>query len=416
MERVKEKCNNLIIIGILIFMLSFFSTSTICLAASASINFTTKNTTVIVGDKVTISLVVNSSSNIGDFEAYIAYDPSVLEFTDGGSFVNGDDGILKVSDTNNVDGTTKKKYVLTFKAKDTGATEIRISDKAVVFNSDDGNEMSVSSSPLSINVIAQKETSTNNILKSLKISPGKLSPQFDKNTNKYTVSVDNSTKNLIISAIPEDNKAKVTVKNATNLSEGDNQVIITVKVESGDKKDYTITVTREKSTTSGDDKDKNNTTDAGNGNDTFPKLSNEINAENVNGEIYVGTNSAYKVVGMPENETVPEGYINTKIKINNVSITAYTLENDLENEFLLLYLMNKDGVSGFYQYDRIEKTLQRYNLNEDKVNHENTKDKHVTQSDKNLDKLNQMYLITAILIGINLITISVIIRLYRKRK
>ena len=57
---------------------------------------------------------------------------------------------------------------------------------------------------------------------------------------------------------------------------------------------------------------------------------------------------------------MPEGYVKTKIQVDGIEIPSYTLENDLENDFILLYLQGPNGEKGIYRYDRKEKTIQRY--------------------------------------------------------
>ena len=61
--------------------------------------------------------------------------------------------------------------------------------------------------------------------------------------------------------------------------------------------------------------------------------------------------------GLP---SMPEGYVKTKIQVDGIEIPSYTLENDLENDFILLYLQGPNGEKGIYRYDRKEKTIQRY--------------------------------------------------------
>ena len=56
----------------------------------------------------------------------------------------------------------------------------------------------------------------------------------------------------------------------------------------------------------------------------------------------------------------PAGYILSGIEINGIRVPAFTMENDLDNNYLLMYLKGPTGADGIYQYDRTEKTLQRY--------------------------------------------------------
>ena len=49
-------------------------------AASASISIETEETTIQVGDIITVRLVIESADRLGDFEAFLTYQASVLEF------------------------------------------------------------------------------------------------------------------------------------------------------------------------------------------------------------------------------------------------------------------------------------------------------------------------------------------------
>jgi len=59
-------------------------------------------------------------------------------------------------------------------------------------------------------------------------------------------------------------------------------------------------------------------------------------------------------------EQVPAGYIQSNIELNGIAIPAFTMEQDLDNNYLLLYLKGPAGKNALYQFDREEKTLQRY--------------------------------------------------------
>lgn len=89
--------------------------------------------------------------------------------------------------------------------------------------------------------------SSNNNLSSLKVGSGELSPSFNKNTTKYTLTVPYSVSNLDIKAVAEDSKASISISGNKDLvAEETKDVTITVTAENGSKKTYTISVTRGK--------------------------------------------------------------------------------------------------------------------------------------------------------------------------
>ncbi len=88
--------------------------------------------------------------------------------------------------------------------------------------------------------------SSNAFLKKLNISSYNLNPQFNKNTTSYSITVNNNVESLGVTAYPEDSKSKVSISGNKNWKVGVNNVTITVIAENGNKKTYTIAVTRDK--------------------------------------------------------------------------------------------------------------------------------------------------------------------------
>ncbi|MBE6902955.1 MAG: hypothetical protein E7478_10795, partial [Ruminococcaceae bacterium] len=66
----------------------------------------------------------------------------------------------------------------------------------------------------------------------------------------------------------------------------------------------------------------------------------------------------YTVCEKPEELVLPDGYIETVLLLGEQNIPAYTKQG-VPEEFLLLVLRNAEGETGWYQYDRVEQTLQR---------------------------------------------------------
>lgn len=97
-----------------------------------------------------------------------------------------------------------------------------------------------------------KKKSSDNYLKDIKLSTGKLMPDFDKNNNYYTVKVSSKTNKITIKGIPNSNKAtiyyngkKVSSLKDLPLKYGDNTVVIKVVAEDGTTRDYTVNIYRE---------------------------------------------------------------------------------------------------------------------------------------------------------------------------
>lgn len=81
-------------------------------------------------------------------------------------------------------------------------------------------------------------------LKELQIDVEGMTPEFDKNTTEYYLVVNLSIEEIEVTAIPQDNKAKVSVIGNNDLQEGENKININVTAEDGTIKTYYIYVTK----------------------------------------------------------------------------------------------------------------------------------------------------------------------------
>ena len=89
--------------------------------------------------------------------------------------------------------------------------------------------------------------SSDNTLKSLSVSKGSLDPEFDSSKTTYSINVDNDVTKIDVDALPNDEKASVSILGNTNLKEGMNTITIKVTAENESVKTYTINVNRKKS-------------------------------------------------------------------------------------------------------------------------------------------------------------------------
>ena len=90
------------------------------------------------------------------------------------------------------------------------------------------------------NIKVLKNPSNNNNLSSLSVENFNIQPAFNKTTTLYNLVVPNDVNNINIIAIPEDPTAQINGDGIVNLKAGENQIIIEVMSESGNKKAYTI--------------------------------------------------------------------------------------------------------------------------------------------------------------------------------
>lgn len=90
--------------------------------------------------------------------------------------------------------------------------------------------------------------SSNNYLKTLEAKGYEI--KFDRDTLEYELNVNNDVKSLDITAIAEDSRSRVEITGNENFKTGKNTVIISVKAENGDVREYKLIVNRKSATTS----------------------------------------------------------------------------------------------------------------------------------------------------------------------
>lgn len=407
-----------------VFLSILFLPAVTCKAESATITLSTKAENVQVGDEITVNLTISSEAKLGDFIAYITYNADILEFKSNASFISGGDGLLKLTDTNSVNQDTSRKYVMKFKAVRIGTCEIALKDKPEVYELESGNDMSVSSNSIEIEVKPAKSASENANLKSLKVSPGKLSPEFDKKITEYTVDLKYEEEKIVVSAVPEDKNANVTVEGNEKLSVGNNKLSIKVTAESGDVKEYVITAIRQKETTGETDEinevddsviDKDNDVEEYNNITDKSTIIGKLVLSKEGDDIYIQNGFRYRVLEPAEDVQIPDGFIKTSVILDSEKVTAFTPSDNLDSDFLLLYAMNEDGETGFYQYDRKEETLQRY-VSTVKEGNKVVMSEELIQSEEYKDKLVTMGILVAVLGSICILLSVALIRIYLKSK
>ena len=315
-------------------------------ATSATLTFTADKKSVSVGDTFYVVVVLDSSEKIGGFEGYISYDSSMAEFVTGGNFVNGGDGLLRINEMDSTEPLATKKYSLQFKAKKTGDCRFDTSDAPAVY-SDNGEELSVSSNKLTVSISNSETLSKNNNLKKLLISPGTLNQEYSNEVTAYETEIPYENDMLFISAEPEDEDAVVTVEGNEGLKVGQNYVHVIISAPSGAKRDIQIAVTRLEA-------------DASNHN-SQQTVENGITITTGEEDIItLQVQHKYQIADLKDTAIIPEGYEETSIMLEGQAVQAFVESRNKESEFLLFYLTNENGETDFYQYDRVEKTIQRY--------------------------------------------------------
>lgn len=384
-------------------------------ASSATIQFFVSAGSVKTGDDFSVNMTAEASEGITGIDAYVSYDAQVMTYVSGSSGISGGSGLLHVYMSGGKGKKNKYEFSMQFKAAAAGNGAVSISDKASVTGKS-GSVMQASSNRVSVNVAGgtqqeseagSEELSNDNTLLSLGISAGTLEPQFSGDVTEYTASVDCNTEALYFTYQASDKKAAVSFFGNESLNYGDNTVMITVTAQNNDTKDYIIKVKKE---TEAETEKRLASEGAGGG------IGFDVYTED--GEVYLQNQYRFRIVDVDESEKIPAGYKKTSVLLYGINVTAYTIENDLDNEYLLMYCMNESGDKQFYQYDRQEKSLQRYTGGlVDKVN-ENASDGNDSENmnaKQYKSNLRQMAIIIAVLAALCVMLVLAVINIVLKQ-
>lgn len=363
-------------------------------AASGKINVS-GTSTVVVGNNVTVTVTLSSSTLIGSWEMSLNYDKNYLQLRSATSESNG---IRMAAST--ATGVKSKSYTFTFKTLKKGSTSVSVGGYlAYAYN--DLSEISLSSNSKKINIITQAELeasySKNNNLASLGVEGFTLTPEFNANTLEYSVTVPEDTKNVNITGTVQDKKASITGVGVQQVNQGNNKFLVTVKAENGSEKTYTINVdVKDENPIEVTVGDKKYTVVKIKENLPIASLYNEYSVKinefdipaykndytglvlvglkdsegNISLFIYDEKNNSYKeyselkssqiTIYPLETEEMVAGYKKGNVKIHDMDVEGFYLSED--SDFVIIYGVNVEtGDKGFYMYDKKMQTLIKYN-------------------------------------------------------
>lgn len=212
-------------------------------ASSANISISMDSQTVKKEQEFNIKVTVSSDAAMQNIDTMLNYDPQVLEYVSSdSSAVAGASGMIHIMEEF-LDPSQSVTYTLTFKALELGTSSMSVSD-TYISEAETFNIVPVSSDSVSVEVITNKQESSETRLSELLIAPGTMSQEFDPDVYEYTVEAAYEDENVAISAIPMDENAVVAMEKSDTLNFGENKIIITVTAPSGNTGTYTIIVNR----------------------------------------------------------------------------------------------------------------------------------------------------------------------------
>ncbi len=184
-----------------------------------------------------------------------------------------------------------------------------------------------------INVTRPDNRSSDNTLKELKLNNGTIN--FKSGTTSYNVTVDGATTE--ISAVANDNKAKVSGTGTKNLNYGVNTFKIVVTAENGSTKTYTLNITRKDNRSSNANLSSITLSDG-----TLSYDKNKTNYElSVDYEV-----AEIKIDGKVEdNKSKVEGLGTKQLEVGeNTFVIKVTAENGSTKEYKIVIIRNKEEI------------------------------------------------------------------------
>ena len=291
-------------------------------AASGKISVT-GTSSAVVGNRVTITVTLSSSTAIGSWEMALNYDKSYLQLV---SSTAESGGTKMLGYTTTLSGVKSKSYTFVFKTLKTGNTRVSVS--SYLAYAMDESEMSLTSSSKSIRIMTQAELeasySKDNNLKGLSVTVGEesfdLEEEFAKDTLEYHVTVPTGTTMVNVTATKNDSTASVDGDGEIEVTEGLNTIPIVVTAQNGDEKTYTLIVNVE---------DQN-------------PIEVAIDGKN------------YTVVKSDSLLTAPAAFTATTVEIDGFQIPAFVNE---AIGYTLVGLKDEEGNISYYRYQNGEYSL-----------------------------------------------------------
>lgn len=367
-----------------------------CYAASASIK--SSSYSVVKGNKVTITLTINSESPLVSIEGTLKC---------SGAGVSG--GVdLRFDDSSN--SLYSKTYTHSVTPTTSGTlscyTEgVRLTEMSKDNWQNIGNK-NVNISVNNPQVIPPKQYSSNNYLSSLVVEGYNLDKDFDKEVLEYNIELPNGTEKININAKTENGNAKVNGIGEVSVTEGNNKIELKVTAENGNVRTYVINALVKELDpilVKVDNKEYNIVRKEGvlDPLEGYEKSSVTIGEEEVlsyynettkynlvilkddagNANYYIYDNNKYTLYKeynfsgirlqlldskKPTNAIESEFTINDeKVKAYQINInkknTTYALDTDDVSNYYLVYAMNiNTGGKSYYLIDKLENTAIRY--------------------------------------------------------
>ncbi len=396
-----------------IIAISCFASISVFAAPTSSLHIS--KTQLTVGEQFTVSVTFKTDEQMMSGQFYIKYNPTLLKLISGDN-CNTSTGMVSFAGG----GKTSFTNTLTFETIAVGEDRIYTSDSFYVNQllsknpfPEQGGDVKIVASNITTDPVP---LSSNAFASSIKVSSGSLSPKFNKNTTNYNVVVANNVTKCDIYVTAEDAKSKVNIQGSASLSVGKNVRKVIITAQNGTQKTYTINITRSEEERVPDEPPAEEPIEVTNPLETeiggvkyiiatdltgiplfngFTPVAAEFKSaeisvavdpdgqvkvyylQSVEGGDYLPyfyreeydmferlqylTQGSFNYIlfDIPSGYSVPKDYYVTNLSVKGIDVNAYTKKGEKTKGFYYLYCYC-DGAYGFYRYDSLQDTLQRY--------------------------------------------------------
>ncbi len=243
----------------IIFILLTFGFSLMLMAIksnAASISISTSKSSVSPGGTFTVTVSVNGgagkvsttvSNGSGGKTAFL--DNGSYSFTctagSSGSVTIKASGLIADYDTETESSKSASKTVKIVKPTSNSSGNSSGGSTSGGGSSSGGNSSSTTKKPTTTTTPKEEQKkSTDSTLSALSVKEGPITPAFKKDVKEYALTIPYETKQVNVTATPNDSKATVGIEGNKDLKEGENTVTVKVTAEDGSSSNYIIKVTR----------------------------------------------------------------------------------------------------------------------------------------------------------------------------
>lgn len=271
-----------------------------------------------VGSEISLTVKVDGGGQpIGDVSATLSYDPAMLEFMSGTNAEGGDGTVhLSISGTG---AETELVFNLLFRGVAEGTSTVRVTESTAYLFSDEALNLTAGESTVTIGA----GDGTNHSSEPTERVTGQESIEID---GQYYAIYENFTDALIPAGFTRTTAQYAGTEHSAIQQDSSGTVIFLMV--SGDS-------------------------------DPIMAVYNESDSTFIRAERVDVSESFYiLLLASGDGSSLPTEFVETTLSLHDVNFPAW--QNMDSMDFYLVYALSSGGTEGFYQYDQVDSTYQRY--------------------------------------------------------